>query len=252
MMFSEYLETARLAADAAAEIISGYYGRALEIKTKPDRTPVTEADTAAEQAIRRIIGERYPDHGFYGEETGRSGAGDFLWLVDPLDGTKSFIRNYPFFSTQIALSFNNELVVGVSNAPWFGEQAWAARGLGAYLNGERISVSDCAELAQATLSSGNIASLAAGERWPGYGKLLCQVNRTRGYGDFYHYHLLASGRIDVVVESDVNILDIAALCVIIEEAGGRITDLDLEAIGLETTSVLASNGPLHDRVKEYL
>ena len=251
-MFSEYLETARLAADAAAEIISGYYGRALEIKTKPDRTPVTEADTAAEQAIRRIIGERYPDHGFYGEETGRSGSGDFLWLVDPLDGTKSFIRNYPFFSTQIALSFNNELVVGVSNAPWFGEQAWAARGLGAYLNGERISVSDCAELAQATLSSGNIARLAAGERWPGYGKLLCQVNRTRGYGDFYHYHLLASGRIDVVVESDVNILDIAALCVIVEEAGGRITDLDLEAIGLETTSVLASNGPLHDRVKEYL
>ncbi len=251
-MFSEYLETARLAADAAAEVISGYYDRALEIKTKPDQTPVTEADTAAEQAIRRIIGERYPDHGFYGEETGRSGSGDFLWLVDPLDGTKSFIRHYPFFSTQIALSFKNELVVGVSNAPWFGEQAWAARGLGAYLNGERISVSDCHELEKATLSSGNIASLAAGERWPGYGKLLGQVNRTRGYGDFYHYHLLASGRIDVVVESDVNILDIAALCVIVEEAGGRITDLDLEAIGLETTSVLASNGRLHDRVKEYL
>ncbi|MCH9027025.1 MAG: inositol-phosphate phosphatase [Proteobacteria bacterium] len=252
MMFSEYLETARLAADAAAEVISRYYGQALDIKTKPDQTPVTEADTAAEQAIHGIISERYPDHGFYGEEKGRSGGGDFLWLVDPLDGTKSFIRHYPFFSTQIALSFKNELVVGVSNAPWFGEQAWAARGLGAYLNGERISVSDCAELAQATLSSGNIASLAAGERWPAYGKLLGKVNRTRGYGDFYHYHLLASGRIDVVVESDVNILDIAALCVIVEEAGGRFTDLDLEAIGLATTTVLASNGSLHDRVKEYL
>ena len=252
LMFSEYLETARSAADAAAKVISRYYGCAHEIKTKPDRTPVTEADTAAEQAIRGIIGERYPDHGFYGEETGRSGGGDFLWLVDPIDGTKSFIRHYPFFSTQIALSFKNELVVGVSNAPWFGEQAWAARGLGAYLNGERISVSGCDELAKATLSSGNIASLAAGERWPGYGQLLGQVNRTRGYGDFYHYPLLASGRLDVVLESDVNILDIAALCVIVEEAGGRFTDLDLAAIGLKTTTVLASNGPLHDRVKEYL
>ncbi len=252
VMFSEYLETARLAADAAAKVISGYYGRVLEIRAKPDQTPVTEADAGAEQVIRSIISERYPDHGFYGEETGRSGSGDFLWLVDPIDGTKSFIRHYPFFSTQIALSFKNELVVGVSNAPWFGEQAWAARGLGAYLNGERITVSDCDELSKATLSSGNIASLAAGERWPGYGTLLTKVNRSRGYGDFYHYHLLASGRIDVVVESDVNILDIAALCVIVEEAGGRFTDLDLQSIGLETTTVLASNGTMHDTVKEYL
>jgi histidinol-phosphatase len=251
-MFSEYLETARFAADAAAKVIDQYYGSKLEVETKSDRSPVTEADTAAEEIIRGIISERYPDHGFYGEETGRGGGGDFLWLVDPIDGTKSFIRQYPFFSTQIALSFKNELVVGVSNAPWFGEQAWAARGLGAYLNDVRISVSDCAELSQATLSSGNIASLAASDRWPGFGKLLTQVNRTRGYGDFYHYHLLATGRIDVVVESNVNILDIAALCVIVEEAGGRITDLDLGAIGLETTTVLASNGHLHERVKEYL
>ncbi len=251
-MFSEYLETARSAADAAAEIISRYYGRALEIKTKPDQTPVTEADTGAEQVIRSIISERYPDHGFFGEETGHSGDGDYLWLVDPIDGTKSFIRNYPFFSTQIALRFKNELVVGVSNAPWFGEQAWAARGMGAYLNDERISVSDCDDLSKATVSSGNIASLAAGGRWPGYGRLLTKVNRTRGYGDFYHYHLLASGRIDVVVESDVNILDIAALCVIVEEAGGRFTDLDLESIGLETTTVLATNGAMHDQVKGFL
>jgi histidinol-phosphatase len=251
-MFSEYLETARFAADAAAKVIDKYYGCELEVEAKSDQSPVTEADKAAEEIIRGIISERYPDHGFYGEETGRSGGGDFLWLVDPIDGTKSFIRQYPFFSTQIALSFKNELVVGVSNAPWFGEQAWAARGLGAYLNDARISVSDCADLSQAILSSGNIASLAASDRWPGFGELLTQVNRTRGYGDFYHYHLLASGRIDVVVESDVNILDIAALCVIVEEAGGRITDLDLTAIDLETATVLATNGRLHDRVKEYL
>jgi len=251
-MYTEYLETARAAAAAAADIINDFYGCKLEVKTKPDQTPVTEADIAAEKAIRSVIARHYPEHGFYGEETGRTGGDEFIWLVDPIDGTKSFIRNYPFFSTQIALSYKNELIVGVSNAPWFGEQAWAAKGLGAWLNGEHISVSDCRDLSRATLSSGNIASLAASERWPGYGKLLGKVNRTRGYGDFYHYHLLASGRIDVVVESDVNILDIAALCVIVEEAGGRMTDLDLGGIGLQTTTVLASNGALHDEVKAYL
>jgi histidinol-phosphatase len=251
-MFGEFVETAREAANAAAEIISHHYRGTLDVSLKSDRSPVTEADRRAEEVIHGIISKRYPDHGFFGEETGRSGGGDFLWLVDPIDGTKSFIRNYPFFSTQIALMYRGELVVGVSNAPWFGEQAWAAKGLGAWLNGERIEVSACNDLADASLSSGNIASLAASERWDGFGRLLATVDRGRGYGDFYHYHLLASGRIDLVVESDVNILDIAALHVIVEQAGGRFTDLNGESVGLDTTSVLASNGRLHQLAGEFL
>ncbi|MDN5862748.1 MAG: inositol-phosphate phosphatase, partial [Salinisphaera sp.] len=165
-------------------------------------------------------------------------------LIDPIDGTKSFVRGYPFFSTQIALMHAGELVVGVSNAPLFGggELAAAVKGQGATLNGETLRVSQVAELSQATLSLGNLATLAGSPRWQGLAGLLRAVHRHRGYGDFYHYHLLASGRIDLVIESDVNILDIAALTVILREAGGQITDLDGQPIGLHTTSVFASNG----------
>ncbi len=256
MAHSEKLETALAAARAAAEVIRHYYehyGGDIEVRSKSDRSPVTDADVEAERTIRRIIAERHPEHGFYGEETGRADRDSpFLWLVDPIDGTKSFVRRYPFFSTQIALMEEGELVLGVSSAPAFGEVAWAERGRGAWLGGEPIRVSAIAALADAAVSSGNLRSLARSGRWPAWGEVVARADRIRGYGDFYHYHLLASGRIDAVVESDVNILDIAALAVIVREAGGVFTDLAGELPTLTTTTVLAANAALHPVLLEIL
>jgi histidinol-phosphatase len=143
-------------------------------------------------------------------------------------------------------------VLGVSCAPAYNELAWAERGTGAFLDGKPMRVSAVNSLAGAIVSSGNLKTLAASSAWPRFGELIGSVNRIRGYGDFVHYHLLARAALDVVVESDVNILDIAALTVIVEEAGGRFTDLTGGPVGLATTSVLATNGPLHQPMLDAL
>ena len=239
------LAVALEAAEAAARVIRELYAKRLEVRLKDDRSPVTEADLRAEEAIRAVLTARFPGHAFYGEETGKSGGGDSLWLVDPIDGTKAFVREYPMFATQIALLRAGRLVLGVSSAPLYGELAWAERGAGAWLNGRPLRVGEVASLEAATLSAGNLRTLAAGPGWARYGQVVARVNRIRGYGDFLHYHLLAAGKIDAVVESDVGILDIAALVVIVEEAGGRFTALDGAPVGLGTTSVLAANPRLH-------
>ncbi|MDD3517756.1 MAG: inositol-phosphate phosphatase [Chromatiales bacterium] len=248
------LDTAIRAARAAEAVIRRYYREGFDVTLKADASPVTQADVESERTIKTVIAEAFPDHGFFGEETGRERIdAEYLWLIDPIDGTKSFVRRYPFFSTQIALMHRGELVLGVSNAPEFNEMAWAERGQGAFLNGQPIRVSEIVQPAEATLSLGNLKTLAAGSGWAGLGTLVGQVNRTRGYGDFYHYHLLASGRIDVVLESDVNILDIAALATIVREAGGVFTDMHGAELGLDTTSVLAAATPaLHASVRRVL
>jgi histidinol-phosphatase len=253
MDLSPELQTALDAAARAADIARSMYQRNLDVRFKEDKSPVTEADVRCETAIREILEARFPGHGFHGEETGSHDVdAESLWLVDPIDGTKAFVREYPMFSTQIALMRRGELVIGVSSAPVYGELAYAERGRGAYLNGAPIRVSSVATLARTTLSAGNVKSLASGASWSRYGELLAQVDRMRGYGDFLHYHLLAAGKIDVVVESDVNILDIAACVAIVTEAGGRFTELNGAPIGLGSTSVLASNGHLHGAVLNAL
>ncbi len=246
-MASRELAAALAAARAAAEVIQQLYRRNLAVQFKADRSPVTEADLQAERVIREVLGASFPDYGFYGEETGQHAMdAENIWLVDPIDGTKSFVRDCPFFSTQIALRRAGRLVLGVSSAPAYGELAWAEEGGGAFLDGKPIKVSTVKDLGGAILSTGNLKSLAADAAgWGRYGKLVGQVNRLRGYGDFVHYHLLARGALDVVVESDVNILDIAALSVIVREAGGLFTDLDGAPVTLATTSVLAANAALH-------
>jgi len=237
---------ARQAAVAAAEVIRGYYAQGVEVRIKADDSPVTRADEESEASIRAVLAEHFPDHGIYGEELGRSDKdSDFLWLIDPIDGTKAFVRRYPMFSTQIALMYRGELVLGVSSAPCYGggELAWAATGLGAWLNEQPIRTSDISALGAAALSAGNIKSLAASPAWGGYAALCQRAYRTRGYGDFLHYHLLASGCIDLVLESDLNILDVAALAVIVREAGGVFTQLDGSGLDLGTRSVLAAATP---------
>jgi histidinol-phosphatase len=246
---SPELKAALDAAEQAAVIARSLYQRNIEVRIKADKSPVTEADVRCERAIRQILESRFPSYGFFGEETGsRDMQAENLWLVDPIDGTKAFVREYPMFSTQIALMRRGEIVLGVSSAPVYGELCHAERGQGAYLNGKRLLVSQISTIETAALSSGNLKSLAAGSQWMRYGALVTRLNRIRGYGDFLHYHLLAGGKIDAVVETDVNILDIAACVVIVNEAGGRFTELGGAPISLLSTSVLATNGLMHEAI----
>ena len=252
-MPSRELQAAIEAARAAAEVILPYFQKNPSVRIKPDASPVTEADVRAEEVIRARLAREFPGYGFYGEESGQHAMGaESIWLVDPIDGTRSFVRESPFFSTQIALMRAGELVLGVSGAPACGELAWAERGGGAFLNGRHIQVSTVTDLKDAFFSSGNLRSLARSAGWARLGELIGRVAYNRGYGDFVHYHLLARGSLDVVVESDVNILDIAALVVLVREAGGTFTDLAGAPVGLGTGSVLATNGLLHATVLEAL
>lgn len=255
------LSVAINAADAGELIIKSHEASgSWSVSYKADDSPVTEVDVATEKAIRAVLAEHSPNAAFYGEETGRSQASSpdssvgvsdqLLWLVDPIDGTKSFIRNMPFYSTQIALQDNGELCVGVSNAPAFGERLVASTGGGAWLNDEQVTCRQTQSLSEAFLSTGNLDRLARNpEAWSTLGNIITQVRRVRGYGDFCHYHQLCCGQTDLIIESDVNILDIAALTVGVREAGGVITDLAGRAVDLETTSVLAAGTKeLHEQV----
>ncbi len=246
---SLFLRTALTAARAAEVIVRKYYKSGLAAQLKADNSPVTQADVESEAAIRAVLSAEFPEHGFYGEELGQESLdADYVWLIDPIDGTKAFVRGYPVFSVQIALMHKGEIIVGVSNAPCWnmetGETCYAEQGQGAYLNGQRIQVSGIGALEEATLSTGNLASLTRSERWNKLGALIPRLHRVRGYGDFLHYHWLASGKLDAVLESDVSILDVAALSVIVREAGGDFTDLEGAPLSLKTTSVLATNGRL--------
>jgi histidinol-phosphatase len=249
MPHSAHLDAALEAARAAAEVVRHYYQSNLKVTLKADKSPVTEADIETEKTIRAILAAKFPAHGFYGEETGQSAMdAEYVWVVDPIDGTKAFVREYPMFSTQIALMQRGRLVVGVSSAPIYGELAYGEIGVGAWLNEQPIRVSSIDTIEAAALSTGNLKSLATGPQWPAFGRLIGRLSRIRGYGDFLHYHLLASGRIDAVVESDVNILDVGACAVIVEAAGGRFTDMDGLPFSIASTGVLASNGRLHGPV----
>ena len=240
------LTVARDAAAAAADVVRHYYARGVATETKADQTPVTVADREAETVIKDVLRNAFPDHAFYGEEHGREGESDLRWLIDPIDGTKAFVRRYPMFSTQIALMHRGRLVLGVSSAPVYGELAWARLGGGAFLDGVPLQVSSAVAFdAKAAISIGNVKTLTRDARWNVLGELIQRSGRIRGYGDFLHYHLLARGCIDLVIESDVNILDIAALAVIVREAGGTFTDLSGGELSLETTSVLAGTPDLH-------
>jgi len=249
MPHSAHLDAALEAARAAAEVVRHYYQGNLKVTLKADKSPVTEADIETEKTIRAILAAKFPAHGFYGEETGQSAMdAEYVWVVDPIDGTKAFVREYPMFSTQIALMQRGRLIVGVSSAPIYGELAYGEIGVGAWLNEQPIRVSSIDTIEAAALSTGNLKSLATGPQWPAFGRLIGRLSRIRGYGDFLHYHLLASGRIDAVVESDVNVLDVGACAVIVEAAGGRFTDMGGQPFSITSTGVLASNGRLHDAV----
>ncbi len=220
----------------------------LRIDRKPDTTHVTEADRAAEVLIREGIQQARPGDAVLGEEFGTEGEGRRRWIVDPIDGTASYVRGLPIWATLIALEEDGELTVGVVSAPALHRRWYAARGEGAYANGDRISVSKVSDLADAQLCYSDLAS------WTTFRSsaqpmidLLHAVWRTRGVGDFWQHMLVADGTADIAVEPIVNLWDLAALLVVVEEAGGRFTNLD----GVRTAdggSAVSSNGLLHDEV----
>lgn len=257
MEMQPYLDCALEASEIARQLIqTAYEENAFKIEIKADATPVTEVDVAVEKAIYQHISSQFPEHGFYGEESGQKQMeSDFIWLIDPIDGTKAFVRGRPLFSCQIALMVRGEIILGVSTAPCFngGERIYAVKGQGAFLEGKKISVSDIDTLSQAVFSSGNLKRLTQDpEKWARYGNLVGQVNSTRGFGDFLQYHFLATGKVDLIVESDVNILDIAALSIIVNEAGGKMTALDGSPIDLSVSTILAATPSLHAQALEIL
>ena len=219
----------------------------LAVETKPDLSPVTEADRAVEQALRKRINEERPGQGVVGEEFGADGSGSARWILDPIDGTKNYLRGIPVWATLIALERDGRVEVGVASAPALQRRWWAARGEGAFVNGRRIHVSGVAELSDAVFSHASFSSWeerGLGERFLDLARACW---RTRGFGDFWSHVLVAEGAADLAAEPEVEGWDLAAPQVIVEEAGGRFTNLD----GVPTPaggSVVSSNGLLHDRV----
>ncbi len=252
---SEFLEVALEASQAAAEIILHYYQDRVRARLKADQSPVTVADEEAERAIIRCIKKKFPQHDFLGEESGLSQSlnkkSEFIWIIDPIDGTKNYIRKIPFFGIQIALMKKDELIIGVSMAPVINDLVYAEKGQGVFRNGIPVEVSHVQEVSEAMLCFGGLKYFLKTGRFDAVRQLIKDVYRDRGFGDFYHYHFLASGQADIVIEGQIRIWDIAAATVAVREAGGQVTDLNGQAITLESTHVLATNSLLHSKILPY-
>ena len=248
------LELALELADEADALTLGRFRAAdLVVDTKPDLTPVSEADRAVEERLRRHLARARPGHGVLGEEMGdHAGAAiGWRWVVDPIDGTKNYLRGVPVWATLIALEHAGRTVVGVVSAPALGRRWWAARGEGAFADGDRVRVSEVAALADASLSYASLTGWEAAGRGEAFLALARRFWRTRAYGDFWSHVLVAEGAVDVAAEPEVTLWDLAALQVIVEEAGGRFTDLN----GRPTAaggSAVTSNGRLHEQVLAVL
>jgi histidinol-phosphatase len=233
------------AARAAGEIALGYYRTGFDVTLKADATPVTQADRGAEQAIREVLGRAFPDCGFLGEELGAVGDQRRRWIIDPIDGTRNFIRRVPVWATLIGLEEDGEVTVGVIHNPVTGELLAARRGGGAWRDGERVRVSSVDDLAEATLLHAGLRLLREAGCWEGFVRLVDATDRQRGFGDYLGYALVAEGKAEIYLETDLKAWDLAACQVIVEEAGGRFTDF-AGAPTVHSGTALASNGLLHD------
>jgi histidinol-phosphatase len=237
-----------LADRADALTLARFRDRTLVVATKPDLTPVTEADRTVEQALRAGIAQARPGHGIVGEEFGDElGQGGWRWILDPIDGTKNYVRGIPVWATCIALQHDDEVVVGVVSAPALGRRWWASRGDGAFADDEPIRVSAVADIADAQLSYDSVRGFedcGLGDRFLALAR---RCWRTRGLGDFWSHVLVAEGAVDIAVEPEVSVWDVAAVQVIVEEAGGRFTDLG-GAARPDGGSAVSTNGLLHEEV----
>lgn len=254
MSFQADLSLALELAELADSIsLSRFQALDLKVETKPDSSPVTDADRSVELALKEMLAANRPGDAIIGEEFGNQAGSNRTWIIDPIDGTANFMRGVPVWASLICLAVDGKPQVGVVSAPALGRRWWAATDLGAHtrnLDGStrQLKVSGLSELAHASLSYNNL------KLWDELGhldslmKLSRSVWRTRAYGDFYSYMLLAEGALDVVAEHDLKIYDIAALVPIVEQAGGQFSDM-YGVLKQESSSVLATNGKLHSQVQ---
>jgi histidinol-phosphatase len=238
------LQVARDAVAAAGAAALVHLRRGVIVETKPDLTPVTAADRAAEDEIVGVIRAAFPDHAILGEEGGARGTGAVRWIVDPIDGTRGFARGGMMWGPMVALEVAGELVAGAIALPALGRTYWAARGAGTFRDGTRLAVSAIAELGDATLSLGELRRLAS---HPGIQSLITRATSSRCYGDLAGCALVLDGRAEVWIEGGVAAWDLAAPAILIREAGGRFTDWN-GTPSFEGGYAIASNGAIHDEV----
>ena len=264
--YRDDLALAHRLADVADTVTAARF-RALDlhVETKPDLTPVSDADRAVEEEVRRIVGAERPGDGFLGEEYAEThGTSGRRWIVDPVDGTKNFVRGVPFWATLVALQEDgtgpggtDRVVVGVVSAPAMARRWWAAAGAGAWTTGpgdddpRRCRVSGVDHLGDAFLSSASFSAWGEHGRGPQFEALLRAVWRHRGFGDFLSHMLVAEGAVDVAPEPELALYDMAAIAVVVEEAGGRFTGVD-GGDGPWHGSAVSTNGLLHDAVLALL
>jgi len=255
--YTDDLRLAHVMADAVdAQTMSRFKALDLQVDTKPDLTPVTDADRAAEEAIRGQLSRSRPRDAVLGEEFGSTGHGRRQWVIDPIDGTKNFVRGVPVWATLIALIDDGVPVVGVVSAPALGRRWWAAKGAGAYTGrslsaATRLAVSSVSGLTDASLSYSSLTGWKERGNLDEFLGLTEAVWRTRAYGDFWSYCLVAEGAVDIACEPELNLYDMAALVPVVTEAGGRFTSLEGEE-GPFGGNALATNGLLHEEVLHLL
>ena len=251
--FDDDLRFAHVLADAADDItLRRFRALDLSVQSKPDLTPVTDADLAAEESLRGVLRRARPRDAMLGEEFGRSGSSPRCWIIDPIDGTKNFVRGVPVWATLVGLMADGEVTVGVVSAPALGRRWWAAQDGGAWTGRSLTKAAPCrvsgvTRLEDASLSYSDLDTWEQRGRLDAFLALARAVWRTRAYGDFWSHVLVAEGAVDVSAEAEVSLWDLAALQVIVEEAGGIFSDLSGKATP-DGGSVLCTNGELHDEV----
>ena len=255
--FTDDLRLAHVLADDADSLSEARYKALdLHVMTKPDLTPVTDADRSVEEGIRRTLSRARPRDAVLGEESGSTGHSQRRWVVDPIDGTKNFVRGVPVWATLISLMVDGEVVVGVVSAPMLNRRWWAMKDGGAWtgkslLRASACQVSDVSRIEDASLSYSSLSGWDERGRLDDFLSLSRRCWRTRAYGDFWSYMLVAEGAVDIATEPQLEIYDMAALDIIVREAGGYFTSLDGEP-GPTGGSALATNGKLHDQALAFL
>jgi histidinol-phosphatase len=237
----------------AGQIALDYFAKGVTASAKADGTEVTEADKEAEKIIRRGISNTFPDDAILGEEEGET-AGKVAgrrWIIDPIDGTYNYARGIPIFATLLALEVNGEVVLGVVNAPVAGHTYWAERERGAFRNGHRLAVSDCSDLSKAQFNFGALKRICSAGYWSGFTHVVQQTYRQRGYGDYLAFSYVFEGKAEASLEVGVQPWDLAPMKILVEEAGGRYSDLS-GGNSIYTGSCLISNGRVHDPLLELL
>ena len=240
------LEAAREAALCAGQFALGHYDQGIDVQWKADLSPVTIADQGAEKLLRESLLGRFPGDGFLGEESGaQAGDSGYRWIIDPIDGTRSFVRGVPLWATLVGLEYRGAAIAGVCHLPALNITYHAVRGGGAFRDDRRLHVSKIKSLAEAHIFYSSISWFARAGCEAEFLKLVKGTQRQRGFGDFYGFVLVAQGSGELMIEHGVHAWDIAALVPIVEEAGGKMTNWDGK-LDLERPDILASNGLLHD------